>query len=253
MNHILTISGPRGGSGKSVTALNLSTSMGLYKKKVLLVDCDPLGSVSEWSGVCSMDYPFDLTSVLNGKANIIEAVSKTKFSCLDVLPAGFDLFELSLKLSRSAANEKMLRLLMEDIRGDYDFIVLDCPSSWGFLSIAALTAADWVVGSMYAQTGWVGDFHALLKSIQYVRHTHGTGLKLAGISLNRCNDIDRDKVWDEGNNAGARELIYESTIPWDRAVGEAINRKLPLALYDINSPAAQAFLGLAREIILAFN
>jgi len=254
MNHILTISGPRGGSGKSVTALNLSASLGLYKKKVLLVDCDPLGSVSEWSGVRSMDYPFDLASVLNGKANLIEAVSKTEFSSLDVLPAGFDLFAVSLKLSRAVANEKIFRLLMDEIRGDYDFIVLDCPSSWGFLSIAAMTAADRLVAAMSANTGWVGDFHVLLESIQYIRQTHGIDLKVAGISLNRYDSIDEvlDGL-DHDRFTGTRELVYDSMIPCDRAVDEAVSRKMPLVLYDVNSPAAQAYLGLAREIILAFN
>lgn len=254
MSHILTISGPRGGSGKSVTALNLSVSMGLYKKKVLLVDCDPLGSVSEYSGVRSMGYPFDLASVLGGRASLIEAVSKTEFSSLDVLPAGFNLFELSLKLSKITANEKILRLLMEDIRGDYDFIVMDCPSSWGFLSIAALTAADRLVVSMSAGTNWVEDFHTLLKSIRYIRQTHDTGLKIDGISLNRLNETNSAGVRLSGKAyAGTRELIYENTIPLDRTVDEAVSRKTPLVLYDVNSPAARAYLGLAREIILGFN
>ncbi len=250
----MTISGPRGGCGKSVTALNLSVSMGLYKKKVLLVDCDPLGSVSEYSGVRSMGYSFDLASVLGGRANLIEAVSKTEFSSLDILPAGFNLFELSLKLSKTTANEKILRLLMEDIRGDYDFIVMDCPSSWGFLSIAALTAADRLVVTMSAQTSWVEDFHTLLKSIRYIRQTHDTGLKIDGISLNRLNETDSAGIRLSGKTyAGIRELIYKNTIPLDRTVDEAVSQKTPLVLYDVNSPAARAYLGLAREIILGFN
>jgi len=254
MSHILTIAGPRGGSGKSVTALNLSASLGLYKKKVLLIDCDPLGSVSDWSGVRSMDCPFDLASVLNGRANLIEAVSKTEFSSLDILPAGFNLFSVSLKLSRAAANEKLFRLLMDDIHGDYDFIVLDCPSSWGFLSIAAMVAADRLVAAMSAHAEWLGDFHVLLKAVQYIRQTHGTDLKLAGISLNRYNSIDDvlDGLADK-RFTGARELVYDSMIPYDKTVDEAVSQKMPLVLYDVNSPAAQAYLGLAREIILAFN
>jgi len=245
----LTISGPRGGSGKSVTALNLSASMGLYEKKVLLVDCDPLGSVSEWSGVRSMDCPFDLATVLSGKANLIEAVSKTEFRSLDVLPAGFSLFPLSLKLSRSAANEKILRLLIDDIRDDYDFIVLDCPSSWGFFSMAALTAADRLVVSMSGPRDWLGDYHNLLKSVQYIRQTHGGDLKISGISLNRCDALDET----DDDYTDIRELVYENMIPRDKTVEKAIERKIPLVLYDVNSPAAQAYLGLAREIILAFK
>ncbi|WDP85971.1 MAG: ParA family protein [Desulfobacter sp.] len=254
MSKVLTISGPTGGSGKSVTALNLSVSLGLYEKKVLLVDCDPQGCVSEWSGVNTTDYPFDLASVLNGKASLMEAISKTEFNNLDILPAGFSLFGVSLKLSRLAANEKILRLLMEEIQMDYDFILLDCPSSYGFLSIAAQTASDWLVAALVPRPNWIKDFYALLKSIQYIRHTHDTPLKIAGILFNRC---DATKDFQIGlshqNLSDTRDLVYATMIPGDRAVEKAIDQKNPLALYDIKSPAAQAYLALAREIISGPN
>ncbi|WDP92988.1 MAG: ParA family protein [Desulfobacter sp.] len=254
MSHILTISGPRGGSGKSVTALNLSASMGLYNKKVLLVDCDPLGAVSRWSGVETVQCPFDLASVLRGKTPLDRAVVKTQFPSLDVLPAGTDLFALSLNLSRAAANEKILRLLMEDIRRDYNFIILDAPSSCGFLSIAAMTAADRLVAAMSGEDGWIGDFYALLKSVQYIRKSHDRDLKIAGISLNRCSDSQDWADGDvDGGGSGMRDLLYDNRIPDDRTVQEAVGKKTPLVLYDVNAPAARAYLGLAREIILSFN
>ena len=248
----MTISGPRGGSGKSVTALNLSVSMGLYKKKVLLVDCDPLGCVSDLSGVRSLDCPFDLVSVLSGRSGLVESISETEFNCLDILPGGAGLFPLSLKLSRRAANEKLLRLLIKEVRGDYDFVVLDCPSSFGYLSVAAMTAADWLVAPLPPYANATEDFHALLKSVRYVRQTHDTDLEIAGILLNRCSGAQG--TLDEGEKPGdMADLIYDHHIPEDPAVAESVRRRTPLALYDINAPAARAYLGLAREMILAFN
>ncbi|MCG8616521.1 MAG: ParA family protein [Desulfobacterales bacterium] len=250
----MTISGQRGGAGKSVTALNLAVSLSLFEKKTLLVDCDPQGCVSEWSGAGCMEHPFDLASVLSGKATTIEAISKTEFSYLDILPAGFNLFQVALKLSRLVANEKILRLLMADIREDYDYIILDAPSSYGYMSIAALAAADWLVVATPPQDNWVEDFHSLLKSIQYIRKTHDTTLRIAGLLFNRCSDTAEIFEGMSGQLLeDTKNLIYETMIPKDDAVDEAINKKIPLALHDIKSGSADGYLNAAREVIMAFN
>lgn len=254
MSNVFTISGQRGGSGKSVTALNLAVSLSLYEKKVLLVDCDPQGCSTEWSGINSMGYPFDLASVLNGKATVIEAIAKTEFNYLDILPAGFDLFSVGLKLSRLVANEKIIRLLMDDVRTDYDYIILDAPSSYGYLSIAALTAADWLLITMCPQHNWVEDFHCLLKSIQYIRQTHDTPLKIAGLLFNRCRDRHEfSDFFSDKKLSDTRDLIYSSLIPEDEAVQKAIKENTPLALYDIKSPASEGYLNFAKEVIQAFQ
>ncbi len=250
----MTISGLRGGSGKSVTALNLSVSLSLYEKKVLLVDCDPQGCVSEWSGVTSLEYPFDLTSVLGGKANVFESISKTEFAGLDILPAGLNLFPLSLKLSRRPDNEKLLRLLMNDVRGDYDYIILDAPSSFGYLSVAALAAADWLVAAMAPRQGWISDFHDLLKTVQHIRQSHDIEMKMGGILFNRCNG--KNEIFNgvsTGTFADAKPLIFDTTIPEDETVDLSLAKKTPLALYDIKTPAAQAYLDAARDVISEFK
>lgn len=225
----MTISGLRGGSGKSVTALNLSVSLSLYEKKVLLVDCDPQGCVSEWSGVSVMGCAYDLTAVLGGKVKLPDAISKTEFNGLDILAAGSGLFELSLKLSRLAANEKLFRLLMDDVRKAYDFIILDAPSSVGYLSLAAMTAADGLVAAMYPHPNWVQDFYALAKITRYIRTTHDTDLKIAGILFNRCDGKKRiENGISSDSLANSTAFIYDSVIPEDEAVSKAVSGKTPL-------------------------
>ena len=254
MNNILTISGQRGGSGKSITALNLSVSLSLYERKVLLVDCDPLGCTTEWSGISGTGFPFDLAAVLNGKATLIEAVAKTEFNFLDILPAGFDLFTSALKLSRQAANERILRLLLEEIRTDYDFIILDAPSSYGFLSIAALAAADGLVISLCPRLNTVADIHGLLKTIRYIRQTHETPLKIAGVLFNRCLGKEEiDRFLREQNLMETRELVCSSFIPEDTAVAQSVLKRTPLALHDVKSPACEGYLAFAREMIQSLN
>ncbi len=253
MSHIITISGPRGGSGKSVTALNLCASMGLYQKKVLLIDCDPLGTATRGLSGGTANHPFDLASVLRGKVSLVRAIVDTQIASLDLLPAGPELFSVSFALSRAAANEKILKLLMKDVRNEYDMIVLDAPSSCGMLSIAAMTAADSLLVAMNKKDPWVSDFYGLLKLVKYIRKAHGVDLKIAGISLNRFQQVSgrlEDHV--DGCHSGIKDLLYNSLIPDDSTINDASDMKVPIVLYDVNAPAAKAYLRLAREIILSF-
>ncbi len=254
MGKTLTISGQKGGSGKSVTAVNLATSLALYEKKVLLLDFDPQGSATEWSGAKELGVTFDISSVLIGQSTLAQATVKTQLSCLDILPSGFALLPVSLQLARTVANQKILRLFLDEIESDYEFIIIDAPSSYGFLSIAALTAADWLVIAMTPQGSSTNDFHCLLKLIKYVRMTHEIPLKIAGLLFNQCKTKGEISDFIEGQNLSkTRELVYHTFIPADEAVKQSIDLKLPLALCDVKSPAASAYLSLAREVILAFK
>jgi len=254
MRNVLTISGLRGGTGKSTTALNLSASVALYGKKVLLVDCDPQATVSQWRKIDSKGNNHDLAQVLAGRISIHDAVSGTDIDGLDILPAGFGLFSMSLKLARRIDNEKLLRLVIDEIEHDYDIIILDAPSSCGYLSIAALTAADWLAAVVIPDEDWVSDFHSLIKIVRYIRKSHNAPLGIAGILFNRCNREEQmenravPEVLEQ-----IRPLIYKTMIPDDEMLDKEQSSLSPLSLYDIKAQASQAYLGMAREIICAFN
>lgn len=255
MSKVLTISGQKGGIGKSVIAVNLAFSLALYEKKILLIDCDPLGCSTEWSGVNEMSYPADIASVFDGRTGFVNAVVNTQFPWLDILPAGFGLFASSLKLSKMTPNETLLRLFIrEDVYLDYDYILIDGPSSSGYLSIAALAAADWVIAPICPGQNSLLDFHCLLKLVKYVRLTHEIPLKIGGFVFNRCGGegeirsfLTRHKMEE------IEDLVYDTCIPDDMSVAQAVEKKTPLALDNIKSPAAKAFLDFAKEIDLVFK
>jgi len=254
MGKVVTISGQKGGSGKSVTAVNIAVSLALYEKKTLLVDCDLQGSATKWSGNATLGHPFDLASVLKGRVAMTRAIAKTQVNYLDILSAGFDLFFAASKLAGSVSNEKILRLFLEDIGEDYDYIIIDSPSSFGFLSVAALTAADWLVVAVYPRHNWVEDFHCLLKLVKYVRDTHETPLKIASILFNRCKtNMEVVRLMENQNMLEIKDLVCDTFIPEDGAVKKSIDRKIPLALYDIKTPASSAYLSFAREMISVFK
>ena len=254
MGKVLTISGQKGGSGKTVTAVNLAVSLSLYGEKVLLIDCDPQGCATEWSGIKALDHALDISCVLNGTATMGEAIVKTELACLEILPTGFDLFSVGLRLGRAVGNEKILRLFIEDIQSEYDYIIIDAPSSYGFLSVAALTAADWLIIAMCTRHNSVEDFHCLLKLIKYVRDTHEVPLKIAGLLFNRCKTKEEiNGFLADQNLLETQDLVYDTFIPEDENLKKSIDLKTPLALYDIKSPASLAYLNFAKEMVLAFT
>ncbi len=254
MSKVITIAGPKGGTGKSVTAVNLAASLALYEKSTLLIDCDPQGCATEWAGIKSLDYNCDIGSVFSGKVGFKDAVVKTEFNYLDILPSSFNLFSAGIRLSKTADNEKMLRLFLKDVAEEYEFIIIDSSSSYGFLSVAAMTAADWLIISLNPDLNSFDDFHNLLRMIKYVRKRHGIPLKIAGLLFNQCSSKHQiDDFLEKEMLSEVKDLVYDSYIPADENVKIAIDYKMPAALHDIKSPAASAYLGFAREVLEVFN
>ena len=254
MSKIITIAGQKGGTGKSVTAVNLAASLALCEKKTLLIDCEPQGCSTQWCGIKNLDYNCDIASVLSGTIKVANAIVKTQVNCLDILPAGFNLFQVGLKLAENPANEKALRFFLKDVEDEYEYIIIDSPSSYSFLSITAMTAADWLLVCMSVHHNSAGDFHCLLRMAKYIRTTHNVPLRIAGLLFNRC-ETKKDIVSfiENQNLSDVKELVYNTFIPKDENIKKAIKLKIPVALHDIKSPAAEAFLRFAKEIHFFFK
>lgn len=254
MSKIITIAGQKGGTGKSVTAVNLATSLALFEKNTLLIDCDPQGCSTRWSGIKELDYNCDITSVLSGRAKIMDALVKTEFHYLDIMPARFTLFQTALKLAKHPGNEKILRLFLKDIKDEYEYIIIDAPSSYSFLSVMAMTAADSLLVCMSIHQNSIEDFHCLLKMVKYIRTTHDVPLKIAGLLFNRCETKEDIQSFIENQNLSkVKQMVYNTFIPEDENIKRSIDKKIPVALHDIKTPAAAAYLNFAKEMHFFFN
>jgi len=254
MSNVLTIAGQKGGTGKSVTAVNLSTSLAVFEKNTLLIDCDPQGCSSRWCGIRSLKYLCDIASVLSGKSRFVDAILKTDCPYLDVMPAGFDLFQAALKLGRNPGNEKILRLFLKDVEHEYEYIIIDAPSSYNFLSMTAMTAADWLIACMTVQHNSSQDVHLLLQMVKYIRAEHRIPLKIAGFLFNRCETIKEIESYLEGQDlVDIKQMVYQTCIPDDAGIKRSVDLKIPVVLHDIKSPAAKAYLNFAREVHFFFN
>ncbi len=254
MSKTITIAGPKGGTGKSITAVNLASSLALFEQKILLIDCDPQGCSTQWCGVKPEQHSADITSVLSGRSKVADALVKTGIAHLDIMPAGFNLFHAALKLGRNPGNEKILRLFLNDIKDEYDYIIVDAPSSYSFLTISAMVAADSVLICMVPDHNTYGDFHSLLRMVKYIRSTHEVQLKIAGILFNRCKTEQQIQSFlEEQGLLDVQEMVFKTFIPDDEQVKVSRELATPCALHDINSTAAQAYLDFAKEIHFFFK
>jgi chromosome partitioning protein len=254
MSKILTIAGQRGGTGKSVTAVNLATSFALLEKNTLLIDTDPQGCATHWCGIKDVDYTYNIASVLSAKVKFTDAIVKTEFSYLDIMPAGFNLFQVAMKLAKHPGNEKLLGLFLKDVEKEYDYVVIDAPSSYGFLSIMAMTAASWLLVCMSILQSSTEDFHGLLRCVKYIRTVHHIPLKIAGLLFNRCETMEEILGFlDYHFLSDAKQMVFNNFIPDDDKIRKSIDRKIPAALHDIKGPAASAYLNLAKEIHFFLN
>lgn len=255
MGTILTISGQKGGIGKSVIAVNLAATLALYEKKVLLVDGDPAGCATQWVGMTDPAPGHDIASLLNGSVDAADAVVKTPLGWLDILPAGFGLFETGLQLSADASSHTLLRQVLHDPSlAVYEYIIVDAPSSFGFLSVMALAAADWLIVPVHPGRMSGSDCHCLFKLINHIRKTHQIPLKIGGFVFNCCNDANDIPAFIENESlTRISDLVYTTHIPSDKGVDMSIEQKIPLVLHDIKAPAGQAFLQFAQEIDRIFK
>jgi chromosome partitioning protein len=249
MSKNITITGQRGGTGKSVTAVNLAASLALMEHSTLLVDVDPKKSATEWAGIKNKSYVRDIASVLRGWIPFSEAVLSTELKFLDVLPSGFELFKAESTLCKHPENIKLLRLILKEIGSAYDYIIIDPPSSYGFLSLMSLAAADWLLVSMTMSHEDFEDMGCLLRVIKDLKSSNELPLKIAGILFNQCRSKkEKEEFLYRHSLPDTKGLVFETFIPNDDTIRKSIEKKIPAALHNVKSPGAAAFLKLACEI-----
>jgi len=145
MGKVISVSNQKGGVGKTTTSLSLAASLGVLEKKVLLIDADPQGNATSGIGISNKDFNKSSYDVLLNRCEIQESIIETKSPNLDIIPANIDLVAVEIELVDIAKREYMLSKMLDKIKNDYDFIVIDCPPSLGLITMNALTASNSVI------------------------------------------------------------------------------------------------------------
>lgn len=251
MAKIYAIANHKGGVGKTTTALNLSASLCLNGKKVLLVDIDPQGNTTKGVGIDKDMVVNSVSDLLLNKKEVRDCMILTQFDNLYLIPATLELASVDFDLATSD-NTKQLRLKqhLDTIKNKFDYIIIDCPPSLGLLNINALIACDGVIIPVQSEYYALDGLILLLSTIRKIQSSFNKKLYIEGILITMYDS--RTKLANEVAievRKYFKEKVYNIHIPRNIKVAEATSKGKPVVYYDKNSTASKAYLELALEII----
>ena len=251
MAKVFAITNQKGGVGKTTTAINLSTCISFYQKRVLLIDIDPQGNTSSGIGLDRLKIKRCVYDVLINQVPINEVIMQTQIKNLDVLPSTIQLAGAEIELVNYISRENKLKHAIKPIKDDYEYIIIDCPPSLGLLTLNSLTAADSVIIPIQCEYYALEGISQLLNTINLVRENLNSTLEIEGILFTMYDsrtNLSRDVV--EEVRKYFRGKIFKSVIPRNVRVSEAPSYGKPVVVYDKKSKGAIAYKKLAKEVML---
>ena len=245
----MAVANQKGGVGKTTTAINLSAALAAFDHKILLVDLDAQANATSGLGFTRQGEGLTTYDVLLG-GSAAEGIQPTAFPNLWLLPSGRDLVGAEVELVDKAGRETHLRAALEPVRGDYEYLFVDCPPSLSLLTVNALTAADSVLIPIQTEYFALEGLTELLETIARVRTAYNPGLAIEGIVLTMHDDRTNlaRQVTDDIRRHFADE-VYKTVIPRNVRLGESPSFGQPVLAYDIKSRGAEAYLALGREFL----
>jgi chromosome partitioning protein len=249
MTKIVSLVNQKGGVGKTTTAINLGASLAACERKVLMVDLDPQANATSGVGIGKNEEK-SMYNVLTEGMKIREVIRETELPTLFIAPSAVDLVGAELELSDAIGREFHLRRALQEINGEYDYVLLDSPPSLGLLTINGLTAANSVLVPMQCEYFALEGISQLVNTVERVRDLLNPGLEIEGIVLTMYDDrMNLSKQVAEEVRTHFVGKVYDTIIPRNVRLGEAPSFGKPIILYDIRSRGSEAYISLAKEFI----
>jgi chromosome partitioning protein len=250
MGKTIAIANQKGGVGKTTTTINLSTSMALAEKDILVIDTDPQGNLTTGFGINRETLDKSLYDVYLDNYSIEDSIKETSIPHLYIIPSTIDLLAVEVELVNRTDRERVLANALLKIKDRFRYIFIDCPPSLGLLTLNSLVAADSVIVPVQCEYYSLEGLSLLSRTIKLVRNSFNPNLDIEGILLtmfDQRNTLSR-QVADEVRRF-FRERVYKTLIPRNVTLGEAPSHGKPAILYDARSRGAQSYLSLAKEIL----
>lgn len=254
MARVIAIANQKGGVGKTTTAINLGASLAVMEKKVLLVDCDPQANGTSGLGLTVEEGRGDLYTAIYQPEIIRQCIVQSRAQYLDILPSSSNLVGVELELVDKMAREFYLADCLSKVENEYEFIIIDCPPSLGLLTLNALCAAKELLIPLQCEFFALEGIVKLLQTYEQVKKRLNTSLDLLGIVLTMY-DV-RNRLTREVKNEVRRcfpDHLFETVIPRNVRLSEAPSHGKSIIHYDIKSRGAEAYIELAKEVIIRKN
>ena len=250
MGRIIAVANQKGGVGKTTTSINLAACLAEKGKKVLAVDMDPQGNLTSGLGVDKDSVEKSIYELIIGEVDIKEVINKEVLENLDIIPTSIDLSAAEIELIGVDDKEYILRNAIDQVKDQYDFVIIDCPPSLSMLTINAMTTADSVIVPIQCEYYALEGLSQLIHTVELVKDRLNSKLEIEGVVFTMYDartNLSLQVVENVKDNM--QQNIYNTIIPRNIRLAEAPSYGLPINKYDPKSTGAESYMRLADEVI----